>query len=265
MIYQILLVSISIITILLVLFLRLTRKIYIILLTTEIIQQYSLYFLILLILHTLQFNLSFIIFLKKEPSKFIKKISKSIQKYNIFYKSYGIVLDFFGPQYTQYLIKFAKWVLKLKPNTVNGIIVFFVIFPQFMIVSVFFLEIHFRQLHYYFYSLILLLIPLIFRIILFILMDVGPRLEPQLKELLVVEFYPLPEDPVINGLVGRKMRPDLLDIDINHFLDNYYYPLLKITPFMTEILPTYLRISSITSLLYHFCHIIGLFYILFII
>jgi hypothetical protein len=260
---NILLVSFSTSLIVFLLYLRITRKVYIIELNSETIEEYNTYFIFLILMSVILMFLCFIlIWKKKKPNKFLVIISKYITKLNIFYYSYVTVFNFLGPQYTQYLLKFATIFLRLKDKTKTYILVCAFILPKLLIVTILVIEIYNKQLNYYYYALLLLLIPLFFRFLLFILDDLGPRITPELKELLIFENEALPNDPE-KLIITIKMRPEVADINIDYFLNTYYYPAISLTGEMAvKIMPKYSKITLITSFIYHSIHFLSFLYVI---
>lgn len=260
---QVLQVIFSISLIGFLLFFRITRKIYSIDFNTITIQEYRTYFIFIIIISAILMLLCLIILLKKKkPNKLLLRISKYITKYNILYNSYVTVFNFLGPQYTQYLLKFAKFFLTLKEKTKTYILVGTFILPKMLIIIILVIEIYNKQLNYYYYSLLLLLIPLFFRFFLFVLDDLGPRITKELKEFLVFENQVLPNDPE-KRIITIKMRPENADINIDYFLNTYYYPALFITGEMgVNIMPKYSKMTLMTSLFYHSSHFLSFLYII---
>ena len=112
----------------------------------------------------------------------------------------------------------------------------------------------------YFYSLLLLLIPLFFRLILFILHDSGKRLVVELSEIVTQKplneckdiFYETPEGVKKGKVLEFALTPESSDLDLHAVLETYYYPALRIGGHMERhIFPKVKIISTITILVYY--------------
>lgn len=246
-----------------ILYLRITRKVYDIVLDEEFIAEHFVYFTGLFIISMITTILSILILVKKNTqNNFLVAVKQIITKYNIFYKAYGIIFELLGPNYTRHLVFFSKYVLKLNKHIKEAIMVMVIILPKVLIIMVFYLEIYHRHLNNYYYVLLLLLIPMFFRFLLFILEDIGPRVLPQLEELLVFESETLSKEQKVKSLT-IKFRPEIKDLSLDHFLNNFYYPILFISGEMAlNIMPKYYKILFTVSLLYNVFQLLGWFYIL---
>lgn len=124
-------------------YLRITKKVYIINLVLPELLTYYPYLLLLfiitliiLVILTLMFVITLLFadkinlllqkFIKtpKKQNNFWKKLHALMKKYNIFFRSYEILFNYFGAEYTQYILYLAKHCqtyTKLK----NMLIIFF--------------------------------------------------------------------------------------------------------------------------------------------
>jgi hypothetical protein len=204
--------------------------------------------------------------------KILTWIMNQINKINIFSKTYTMILDFIGPKQVHKIINLAKLVLTYTNNEIRYIIISFVLIPRLIIVFTFLLEIYFGKLHYYFYSLFLLLIPLIFKFIVFMLKDIGPRILPEFQKFVILE--PENTNVVIQTKEGDKvvqrykfrLIPEASDLDLGFLLSNFYYPLLHIEGHVEQIItPIASKITLISIYIYYIIHFLGLTYIIYFI
>jgi hypothetical protein len=201
-------------------------------------------------------------------AEFLKKTNQILTKVNIFYKSYVMLFEFFGIERTEYLIKLTKFVLDT-PNKIIFVITFcFVCLPRLIILIIFVIEISLGQLHYFFYGLFLLIIPLIFRVILFVLTDLGPRLFPEFDTLVkknTKTMFITTKDGVKEQIITEIGFIDSLsDACFDTFAERVYYPLMHIEKYMKNyFLPKYIKIIQYSGLVYYFIISSGLFYVLY--
>lgn len=207
--------------------------------------------------------------LLKSPFIYILKIFVTIE--NLLLHTYTLVFEYIGPNKTIYLIFFTKYCIK-KSNYFKQIIVFGEVLPRIIIIIVFIVELFIlKHLHYYFISLILLLIPLLFRFILFVLKDLGPRVLPELRKHL--QDLPMQETTIIInnqmkrvGIQHYVLKPEYEHLGLDYFMNNFYYPLRDMSSFLeTTFLPLHKKIKFITLISYFFIHVIGWTYVLYLI
>lgn len=134
------------------------------------------------------------------------------------------------------------------------------------------MEIYTRQLHYYFYTLVLLFIPLLFKVIMFILTDIGPRMLVDLNKLVIRDTMETAPEITINhpsGLkkvkvIGIKLAPEYADINLDFFMHTFYNPMLFMEGHMiANIKPLYAKINLASLYFYYFMQALGFGYILF--
>ena len=201
----------------------------------------------------------------------LKKLISFLNYINIFYRTYVILFEATSADYTHYIIKLAKISLALKKRT-NLIIIFcFISLPRIIVIITLLIEIYFGALHYYFYSLLLLLIPLLFRIILFMLKDLGPRVLPELKQIVkqgdINENPPFPYETAEGVKTCFAIRfylaPEHSDLDLDYVMEEFYYPALFIQCHIEKnIDPRVYVISKITIISYYLVTALGFAYIL---
>lgn len=262
------------------LYLKIAKTIPIIELTPEIILQYKPYFQIIQYLNG--FILLFILLIvaltwylrnsKITPESVFFKLTKifkeTLDYLNIFYRAYVILFNATSGDYTIYLIKLAKYCLSLKIITYDIIIFCFISLPRILILLSLVIEIYFGQLYYYFYSLLLLLIPLLFRLILFMLKDVGPRVLPELHEIVqqnITEItYKAADGVEKKGLaINYSLKPEHSDLNLDGIMEYFYYPAFHIEGHIVKnINPRVNIISKITVIGYYIITIIAFTYIL---
>lgn len=190
-----------------------------------------------------------------------------IDKINILYKSYVMLFEYLGLDYVGYLINLSRFVLKRTQKQSFLILFGFLTLPRIVILLTFLIETYFGHLHYFFYTLFLLIIPLFFRIIIFMLTDVGPRLLPEFEKHLIKTPR---EHEIISKNGTEKLQvmelsftEDVADLNLSWFLDQIYFPLKHIGPHMRDnVLPLYINIVQYTVLIYFFTISAGLIYIL---
>lgn len=192
-----------------------------------------------------------------------------IQKYNPIYHCYNMIFNKINPKYTYYLVRITKYLLAFSAKTNTLIILFGVSAPRVLISFVLLFDILILQkLHYYFFALILLIIPLSFRFIIFIFTDLSKKLLPEFKKYLNFgkpeAFYGNLDSNIKNSEnIEITLKPQYKDMDLNHVLYNFYYPMLFLQGHMElEILPQYRKISCYTQLIYYLVHSCSWFYIL---
>lgn len=190
-------------------------------------------------------------------------------KLNVFYKSYGILFDWFGPSYTTYLVRLARKFLSWKRSFKIALIVSFSVLPRVIIILVLCYDIHARLLHYYFYSLLLLFIPLIFKFFVFILKDIGPRLLPEFRNFLDIDtslndiHFVTEDGPQSLKPISIKFKKEFQDIDLDYFLQTFFYPMSYISGEMSaNFLPIYSKIVLSTLIFYYLFHGLAWAYIL---
>ena len=267
------------------LYLRITRKQRVIELIPEEIQKYySIFFYFFAISCFILSLLALTMILKKIKvenkmgvfEKIALKLKELIDTINIFYKSYTIIFQYLSPKYTQHLVTYASNIMAYTKIKTLSILFVCVILPRLLIISIFIFELYQKTLHYYFFSLLLLLIPLGFRFLLFIYNDINKQVLPKLEELLELGqtfgnvTLETPEGKKTFGTIGICFRPeyqynDAGELqDINHFITTFYNPMLFIGPHMkTNILPLYHKINSIVIWVYALIQATGWAYVLF--
>lgn len=175
------------------------------------------------------------------------------------FKVYTFIFDLGAPNkvnYSKYVIHLAKWFIISKPFRISlylGIII-----PRVIIVCFLIFEIYFGFLKYFYYSLLLLIIPLIVQFIIFMLKDISPRLYPEFRKHVIItkEILPEKEQIIIDGITlntafNFHMHPDYPKDDFSDFMTNYYEPLLYIESKLNDIfLPIYTKIRLLTLFLY---------------
>jgi len=208
-------------------------------------------------------------FYEKFLEKFLNKVRQCYVKYNIFLKTYTIIFDWLTPARTKYIVRLAEYCLEFTTKKNISIIICFVVIPRMISLLVFISEIYMGILHYYFYSLLLNFIPLIFRFILFILSDLGPRVLPELKQFVVTDkvgemIIETPEGDKTVAVMGLKPGPAAYpDLDFDRFMFDVYYPVLYIKGHMEcVIMPLVSKITNITQIIYYIVQSIGLSYII---
>ena len=208
----------------------------------------------------------------KEGSLFKKigeKIATFLHNINIFYHAYSIIFSNTAPEYTQYVIKLAKFTLSLTRIDEYRIILVFIALPRYIILNVLILEIIYGQLHYYFYSLILSLVPLVFKIITFMIKDVGSRLLPEfnkiveLKEKIEQERFFEDGRWIVKLQLRFVFREEYAYGDLTRFMVDYYEPCALIEETMKRITyPVIMFVSKVTIILYYIITTISFIYIL---
>ena len=186
----------------------------------------------------------------------------------VFIKGYDVFIKYIGPPRVKYIIQFTQFFLNICHYRV-AMIFSFVILPRVIILVVFIIEIFYiKQIHYYFYSLILLIIPFIFRFIIFILKDIGPRVVPSFKECL--KFTKKPGTTFIDNqgnefdFMDITMKPEYNELDCDAFLRRFYYPALNIPNIMTyTFIPKRTKITLLITYIYHIIHLLGWGYIIY--
>ena len=208
----------------------------------------------------------------KEGSLFKKigeKVSTFLHNINIFYHAYSIIFSNTAPEYTQYVIKLAKFTLSLTRIDEYRIILVFIALPRYIILNVLILEIIYGQLHYYFYSLILSLVPLVFKIITFMIKDVGSRSLPEFNKIVELKEQKEQERFFENGRWIVKVesrfvfREEYAYGDLTRFMVDYYEPCAQIEETMKRITyPVIMFVSKVTIILYYIITTISFIYIL---
>lgn len=234
------------------------------------------------------FSLTLIFAKKQEKNTFLNKHKRLLQikdklfqtyKNNIITRSveylrktlisgYGAIFDWFGPKYTVYLVKSTKYIFS-GSHYYKLVIILCELIPRIVILSIFIIEIYYQHLHYYFYSLVLLVIPLIFKFFMFVIEDLGPRVIPELAKLFIFEhentqitWETTPEDVT---LINITLRPEYEHLDLNLVLRDYYFPLTKLSSeLQVNFLPLYKKIKVYVLLGYYFIQAIGWGYIIYI-
>lgn len=200
--------------------------------------------------------------LKKQLLTFAKKL----EKLNVFFKAYDIIFKTLGTGsfYVLFVLKVMKKILRTPNFYITVIIALFTIFPRILIIIVFFSELFYGQLHYYFYSLYLLLIPLILRLLFFILKDVRERVFPEVALMVT----PVNVSENVNGKntieIYYKLSEAFSDVNLNLVLHDFYFPLLFIAAHLEMFQYLFSRINIITLFFYYFSHILGFSYIILI-
>ena len=194
----------------------------------------------------------------------LQSISKILEKCNVFYITYDIIFKKFGTgsTYVIFVIAAAKRILDYSQRKNMIIICCCVILPRIIILLVFLVEIWLNQLHYYFYALGLLLIPIMFRMLLFMFKDVRRRVFPEAQSMVMQKSELLTINGTPSVILIFKMRPEYHYIDEDAFLEDEYYPLLYINAHIDIIVNLYMKFNLITLFFYHLCHIMGFIYIL---
>lgn len=205
---------------------------------------------------------------KTKLSELFGKFSVFVDKVNIFYKSYGMLAKFLDMDYLKYLIKLAKIVLELTNKQVLLIIFFFAVMPRILIVLVFLTDLYLGRWHYFPYALFLVIIIVIFRLVLFMLKDIGIRLFPEFDQYVVKEKHKITQNTIEGKeefyVTGLSFIEEFADKDFNDFALNTYYPLMNISEHMqTIIMPLYANIVQYTLLMYHFIISSGLLYVIY--
>lgn len=239
--------------------------------------EYVVYISYSLILTTCLFLLlcyiSYKTFINTESSEKFEKLKKKLQplldklkKLNVFYRSYEIIFKKFGTgsPYVFGVIAIMKKIIDYSYNKKFIIILFFVSLPRIIILIVFFIEILSGHLHYYFYTLYLLLIPLFFKIVLFLLRDLQERVFPEADGMVIQEIVPITINDKTSLRLTFTLKPEHNDLDPNLYFPNLYFPLLYFGGYIGFITDMYTKIQLFTQCLYYFCHILGLSYILII-
>ena len=193
----------------------------------------------------------------------------SIIKYfiNIIPNGYDIVFNWINPEITIHLVFFARAFLTYKKYYLH-IIYMLEILPRVIILSTFIIEICMGHLHYYFYSLTLLILPLVLRGLVYILKDIGPRLLPEYKSYLHFS-KPVDATITIKGIekqvliIDVTVKPEYEDLfPVEYILNNYFYPLEQITIVIeNDFVPKYNLRKYIIRIIYHGIHVIGWIYI----
>lgn len=266
-------------------FRRIFIKEIIFVLTTENIEQNRIFFfsLFLCSLTVLVLLVVSFFFLNKNPdkkltifSKLLLKLNYYSEKYNIFYKAYGIIFDFIGHKKIHHFVSYTNNILNYSYNKNVVLIVLAVVLPRIVIILTFVFEIYTKQLHYYFFSLSLLLIPVIFRFLIFIFNDLPKKMLPifnaeYIERKLLEELIEIPAGTSITTTeskkfraIGFKFKAKYADADFDFFMFTYYYPMLYITGHMELVfLPLYIKIKQITIFTYTVIQVLGWGYILF--
>lgn len=282
---NILLVSTTLTVCVWIIYCKINKKDIIIALTENNIQEnynFFVYFFIFSILILMSLAINIILswkFKEKKSTRFSKifnAIAAWLAKYNIFYRTYGVIFNFIGHCRLKPLIDFAATILNYSEKKIKYIITIFAIVPRIIILFIFVFELFInKQLHYYFVSLILLLMPLLFRMFLFILKDLSDRVLPEFKALLDInsEIEPIeipagtpltPGAPKKFKAVNIRWKPQYADGDLDHFLYSYYYPMLFLPGHMQVfVLPLYIKMNQIIIFIYCSVHALGWGYILF--
>lgn len=173
---------------------------------------------------------------------------------SIFIHTYDVVFNLLSANVTKYVVKLAK--LFLIYNNKSYQIIFTVeILPRIFISSCFLIELYYEHLHYYFVSLSLLIIPFLFRGLVFILRDIGPRLKPEFSQMVIQTIVEtnrfLLENEKPCQIISLRLKPEYFKINENMFFNDYYDPIFFIEPEMLfKFIPLYTRIK----LYVHFCY-----------
>lgn len=247
----------------LILHLRLTRKILNIPLDEENIINYYNYFLLLF-----TFSLCILVYLlllhkvfKTNGKSYLQQVLKIWQKYNFFYHGYSLIFNYLGPGWTVYLVKFAKSFVEYSKYKLRIIMIIFVVLPRLFIISVLLWEIFIlKNLHYYFYSLLVLFLPLFFGLFVFIFKDLSPRLLPEFTKFLDIDV----NENDGSTLIGFKLKLEYFDMDMDDLMHNFYYPMVFLNSHMDVVfLPLYRKIQTNIILVYFICHALSWGYLLF--
>lgn len=191
----------------------------------------------------------------------IFKILKYVQ--NALLAVYNVIFECLSPNYTYYIL---QWATKFSNSSTYPtlFIILFEMLPKTLILIVFFYEIYALHLCYYFITLTLLIIPLLFKITMFILNDVGDRLLPEFQKMLIFEKENIivnanvNEEPKHMSIINIKLNPIYNDLNLDTLLYQFYYPaLFNNSNFQTNILRQYNKLLLFTNLVYYVLSLYG--------
>lgn len=192
---------------------------------------------------------------KKNFLSKLKILQKILTKLNIFYLAYNLIFKYFGPgnRYAVFVIRFTIFVLSFSKLQIQLIISLFVILPKLIIICIFIYELYLGQLHYYFYSNILMIFVYIIQMLLFILRDIGPRLLPEAEAMINHFFH--------NGKFVSVLKPEYSDVSPEYFFYGFYEPLSSIENFIkVNVLPIYTKLIIYSNCMYFGILLLGFFY-----
>ena len=275
----------SFIIILAYLYLRFTKKLYIIELTPQGLAEYYIYIVYLLLI-----TLSVLCILlgekkytwlkryKENTNKkksiftiFGEKLQKWLSKITIFKWLYNVIFNALGEFSVEHTIKLARKVVDFTHKQNIIIILSFVTLPRLIILFILILEIYLGRINYYFYSLYLLIIPQVFNLILYMLTDIGPRALLDLKELVIQENISTaptvtintPDGPKTGKAVGFRLHPDYPNQNLDILMFEFYYPMLFIKGLMPDVNRLTAKVKKYTLFVYYIIHVLGFIYILY--
>ena len=211
-------------------------------------------------------NIGVLSIFSNPKQNFLLKIQAKIS--NIVKKAYNIVFNWLDPNITIRLVFFARDFLTYKQYYLH-IIYILEIIPRVIILTIFILEIFMGHLHYYFYSLTLLILPLVLRGLIHVLKDIGPRVLPEIRSYLYIKSS-IDDTVIIDGkeknvkIVDIWLKPEYRNtFNLDYILDYYFFPLQEITIVMeNDFVPKYNIRKYIIRIIYHGIHVIGWIYIL---
>lgn len=164
------------------------------------------------------------------------------------------------------MMRIMKHILNYSDKKLTIIIFSFVSLPRILVIIVLLTEVVIGHLHYYFYALYLLLIPLLFRIILFLFKDVQERSFPEASSMVIQEMNPITINNKLSFTVTFKLKPEYaVDGDPNIFFPKLYFPLLYFGGQIKVIYEIYRKFTLFTQCVYYLVHVICFSYILFIV
>lgn len=228
--------------------------------SVELLQVNGLLFLALFALTSIFSLMLFLVLRLNVKNTTNLHIIKELKKSKDYF--YSIFVDFFFARYQKILIYFTY--LFLTYSGVKYIIFFLVIAPRFVIIFCLIQNIYCGQFGSYYYSLLLLILPLIVKIIIYMLKQIGPKLFPiynEKTEKIEVEYFSFcnlfsTQEDIEIGL-NLQFKRKYNQEDFTEFLTYYYVPLYLISKCMKKkFLPNYYKIHFVTLLIYYVIQII---------
>jgi hypothetical protein len=217
-------------------------------------------------------------FIKPETSKRFQKItekfteklgvfSKNLEKLNVFYSSYDRIYKHFGTgsPYVIFMMRRMKNIVDYSDKKLTIIIFSFVSLPRILVILVLLTEVLRGHLQYYFYSVYLLLIPLIFRIILFLLKDVKERSLPESSSMVIQKLIAITTPNKVYYAFKFTLKPEYDDVDPDIYLPNFHFPLLYFGGQLITINDIYRKTALFTQFFYYLVHVLCFLYIIFVV